>query len=89
MDGPQEMDAWYGEEHLAGLAGVAGNARARRLRNLDGAPRSHACYALTTPEVLKKPEWMKWRVTPWAERLRPQFHNQRRTMFRTVLQETV
>ena len=77
-----ELERWYAEEHLALLAAVPGCVRARRFRNLDGAPRSHACYDLVSPEVLKSAEWLAVRETPWSGRVRPQFRNTLRTMFR-------
>lgn len=78
----EELDRWYAEEHLPALAAVPGCARAARLRNLDGGPRSHAFYELASPEVLQTPAWLAVRASAWSGRIRPQFRNTRRTMFR-------
>ena len=80
----EELDRWYAEEHLPALAAVPGCARAARLRNLDGGPRSHAFYELASPEVLQTPAWLAVRASAWSGRIRPQFRNTRRTMFRKV-----
>lgn len=79
-----ELGRWYAEEHLPALAAVPGCVRAGRLRNLDGAPRSHAFYELESPEVLQTPAWLAVRKSAWSERVRPQFRNTRRTMFRKL-----
>lgn len=79
-----ELERWYAEEHLPALAAVPGCARAGRLRNLDGTPRSHAFYELESPEVLQTPAWLAVRGSAWSGRIRPQFRNARRTMFRKV-----
>jgi hypothetical protein len=77
-----ELERWYAEEHLGMLAAVPGCLRARRFHNLDAGPRSHACYELTSPQVLKTKEWLAVRDTPWSGRIRPQFRNTLRTIFR-------
>jgi len=38
-----DLNAWYDQEHLPGLAAVPGTVRAARYRNLDSGPRYHAC----------------------------------------------
>lgn len=80
-----ELNAWYQQEHMPGLAAVPGNVGCARLRSLDGAPRYHACYDLVSPEVLQRPEWLAVRHTEWSSRVRPHFRNTLRIMFRTVL----
>lgn len=79
-----ELDRWYAEEHLPALAAVPGCARAGRLRNLDGGPRSHAFYELVSPQVLETAAWLAVRRTPWSDRVRPQFRDTRRIMFRRL-----
>lgn len=80
-----ELADWYATEHLPLLAAVPGNILARRLQNLDGSPRSFACYDLTRPEVLATPAWLAVRETQWSSQVRPMFKNTRRTMFKRVL----
>jgi hypothetical protein len=80
----EEIFRWYDTEHMIGLAAVPGCVRAQRFFN-DGGPRSHACYDLTDPRVLESAAWLAVRRTAWSDRVRPQFRNTRRTMFRTLL----
>lgn len=76
-----ELFAWYDQEHLPGLAAVAGTAQAFRYLNLDHGPLSLACYDLVDAEVMGCPAWLAVRGTPWSARVRPHFTNTRRTMF--------
>ena len=48
------------------------------------APSSHAGYDLTSPAVLESEAWLAVRHTAWSDRVRPQFRNTRRTMFREL-----
>lgn len=77
-----ELNAWYEQEHLPGLARVPGTIRAARYRRASGSPRHLACYDLTSPATLERPEWLAVRHTAWSSRVRPLFQNTRRTMFR-------
>lgn len=79
-----EIFNWYDQEHMPGLAAVAGNVHARRYLNHDAGPLSLACYDLLSPEVLGCPAWLKVRTTAWSDIARPHFTNTLRTMFRTV-----
>lgn len=79
-----ELNAWYQQEHLPGLAAVPGAVMARRWRrpaSAPGAPLYLACYDLTDPLTLDRPEWLAVRHTAWSDRVRPTFLNTRRTMF--------
>jgi hypothetical protein len=76
-----DFNAWYGQEHLPGLAAVPGTVRAARYRRLDGQPRYLACYDLSAIETLERPEWLAVRHTAWSSRIRPLFIGPRRTMF--------
>jgi len=77
-----EMDRWYSQEHLPGLAAVPGTVTARRFINHDSGPRSHGCYALVTEDALNSPPWLAVRGTEWSSRVRPHFVNTRRDMMR-------
>jgi hypothetical protein len=79
-----ELSRWYDTEHMPGLAAVPGCVRTLRFRNADQAPCSLASYDLTNPAVLESASWLAVRRTPWSDRVRPQFRNTRRTMFRTL-----
>ncbi len=81
-----DLNNWYDQEHLPGLAAVPGAIRAQRLRNLDGAPRYHSCYELVTKETLGSAPWLAVRHTAWSDRVRPNFRNAKRTMFSRVAQ---
>ena len=83
-----EFNAWYDDEHLAGLASVPGNVRASRYRDGTGHPRYHACYDLVQRETLGSPAWLAVRATPWSDRVRPTFVNTKRTLFRRVASAT-
>ncbi len=76
--GEDDLEQWYDQEHLAGLASVPGVVLAQRLVSLDAAPRYYACYDLTAPQILKTPEWLAVRDTAWSSRVRPTFCNTRR-----------
>lgn len=76
-----ELNAWYEQEHLPGLAAVPGALRACRYRRLQGSPRYVAAYDLLTPATLERPEWLAVRHTAWSSRVRPWFVAPRRTHF--------
>lgn len=82
-----DFNRWYDTEHMPGLACVRGTVHCARLRSRDGAPRYHACYDLTSPELLEGSAWLALRHTTWSTRMRRQFRNPRRLMFRTLLDE--
>ena len=79
-----DLNAWYAQEHLPGLAAVPGTVRAARYLDPTGSPRYYACYDLVGAETLGSPEWLAVRATPWSSRVRPAFRNTRRTMFGRV-----
>lgn len=79
-----EIGRWYDDEHMPGLAAVPGCVQARRYLNHDGGPLSYACYDLEAPGVLGSPPWLAVRHTEWSSRVRPQFRDTLRTMFRVV-----
>lgn len=79
-----DLNDWYDVEHLPGLAAVPGTIRALRFLNLDGAPRYHSCYELVAQETLGSPAWLAVRHTAWSDRVRPNFRNTKRTLFRRV-----
>ncbi len=82
VDGWQdEMQRWYDNEHMPGLAAVPGCIRARRFINHDRGPRSLACYDLMRDGVTESPAWLAVRASAWSARVRPQFRNTKRTMF--------
>jgi len=79
-----DLNAWYDEEHMPGLAACPGTVRARRFRNPDGSPRYHSCYDLVRTETLGSEPWLAVRRTAWSDRVRPHFRNTKRTMFRRL-----
>ena len=84
----EEFTAWYDTEHMPGLARVPGTVQARRFMRLDGSPRFIACYDLTTPLTLERPEWLSVRNTPWSDRVRPMFQGPVRTMYIKAISHT-
>lgn len=79
--GEQELNSWYDQEHLPGLASVQGNVLAERFKNPTGSPRYHACYELETTGTMGSPAWLAVRHTAWSDIVRPMFMNAKRTMF--------
>jgi hypothetical protein len=79
-----DLNAWYDQEHMPGLAAVPGSVRAARYRNLDDGPRYHACYELASQQTFGSPAWLQVRATEWSSRVRPMFLNTRRAMYRTL-----
>jgi hypothetical protein len=77
----QELQRWYDEEHLGGLASVQGNVLSQRALCLDHAPKYYACYDLLGPDVPDTAAWLEVRGSAWSDRVRPRFTNTRRTMF--------
>ena len=77
----EDLNAWYAQEHLPGLASVPGTVRAARYVDTAGSPKYYACYDLVSADVLGSPAWLAVRGTPWSSRVRPAFRNTRRTMF--------
>jgi len=78
----EDLNAWYSQEHLPGLAAVPGTVRAARYVDAAGSPRYYACYDLMSPDTLGSPPWLAVRATAWTSRVRSAFRNTRRTMFR-------
>lgn len=76
-----DFNAWYDTEHLPGLAHVPGTVHAYRYRRIQQHPQYVACYDLVTPAAMESPEWLSVRGTPWSDRVRPLFHNTRRTLY--------
>lgn len=81
-----DLNAWYDEEHMPGLAACPGSVRARRFRNPEGSPRYHSCYDLARTETLGSPPWLAVRYTKWSDRVRPHFRNAKRTMFKRLFE---
>jgi len=79
-----ELFRWYDLEHMPRLAAVQGCIRAQRFVNAGRGPRSYACYDLATSETVTTEPWLAVRRTPWSDRVRAQFRNTRRTMFRPL-----
>lgn len=80
-----ELNAWYQQEHLPGLAAVPGTAKAARYRVTEGGgPCYHACYDLADRKAFNSPAWLAVRATAWSSRVRPAFRNTLRTMYRSM-----
>ena len=66
----EQLNDWYQNEHLPGLAAVPGTVRARRYARTQGQPRWIACYDLTSAQTLERPEWLAVRHTAWSSIVR-------------------
>jgi hypothetical protein len=80
----QDLNDWYDQEHLAGLASVPGTVCAERFVCHEASPRYHACYDLETAETFGSPPWLAVRASAWSDRVRPSFRNTKRTMFKAI-----
>ncbi len=79
-----QLNAWYQDEHLPGLASVPGTIRAARYRRTHpatGLPKYYACYDLVSLDVTKTAPWLAVRHTAWSDIVRPMFLNTVRTEF--------
>jgi hypothetical protein len=79
-----QLNAWYQDEHLPGLASVPGTIRAARYRRThpaSGLPKYYACYDLVSLDVTKTEPWLAVRHTAWSDMVRPMFLNTVRTEF--------
>jgi hypothetical protein len=79
-----QLNAWYQDEHLPGLASVPGTIRAARYRRThpaSGLPQYYACYDLESFDVTKSAPWLAVRHTAWSDIVRPMFLNTVRTEF--------
>jgi hypothetical protein len=85
--GDDELERWYDEEHLPGLAATPGVVSARRFVTRDASPRYYACYDMVSPDVPSTAPWLAVRGTEWSRRVRPTFRNTRRVMSRRLLDE--
>ncbi|WP_442595464.1 hypothetical protein ACSBPU_02980 [Parapusillimonas sp. JC17] len=81
-DAAEDFNRWYDTEHLPGLAAVPGTVRARRYVAADASPRYHAAYDLASRETFGSEPWLAVRATEWSSRVRPNFTNTRRIMFK-------
>lgn len=77
-----DFNDWYSSEHLPGLAAVPGTIRAARYVSDEAAPKYYAAYDLETRETFGSGPWLAVRGTEWSSRVRPNFVNTKRTMFK-------
>ncbi len=80
-DADADMNRWYDEEHMPGLASVEGNVLSRRFVDAGGSPRYYACYDLMDPSARQTEAWIAVTKTDWSSRIRPRFFNTKRTVF--------
>ena len=78
-----DLNAWYDQEHLPGLAAVPGTVRALRYECRHKA----ALPGLLRPAHARprQPAVAGGAATDWSSRVRPSFRNTRRTMFARIL----
>ena len=81
----RDFNAWYDEEHIPALAGVAGTLAARRYRSTEADAGTHryvAIYHLASPDVARSTAWNAAVDTPWTARVRPHFRDRIRILTR-------
>jgi hypothetical protein len=79
-----DFNAWYDTEHLPGLAAVPGTVQAARYRCEGPGPLYHACYDLAALSAFNSAPWLAVRASDWSSRIRPQFRNTQRVMYRRL-----
>lgn len=77
-----DFNAWYRTEHMPGLAAVPGTIQAWRYIDSVGSPKHYAAYDLETLETFGSDPWLAVRGSDWSSRVRPNFFNTKRTMFK-------
>ncbi len=77
-----DFNAWYRTEHMPGLAAVPGTIQAWRYTDSLGSPKYYAAYDLETLETFGSDPWLAVRGSDWSSRVRPNFFNTKRTMFK-------
>ncbi|TCT06971.1 DUF4286 family protein [Paralcaligenes ureilyticus] len=77
-----DFNAWYGTEHMPGLAAVPGTIQTWRYIDSLGSPKYYAAYDLETLETFGSDPWLAVRGSDWSSRVRPNFFNTKRTMFK-------
>jgi hypothetical protein len=85
-----DFNAWYGQEHLAALAGVPGTLAARRYRSTEangGTHRYVAIYHLESPDVARSMAWKAAVDTPWSARVLPHFRDRIRILTRRYVRD--
>lgn len=80
----KELNEWYDNEHVPGLAQVPGNVLSRRFKSCSASPRYLACYEVESAHTVGSEGWLAVRNTPWSGVVRPMFTNAKRTLFRRV-----
>lgn len=77
-----EFNDWYTNEHIPRLLKVPGCYTARRFVTNGGTHKHVAIYHLASPEVCASQAWKEAAGTPWTDKLRPQFRDVMRLVFR-------
>lgn len=80
-----EINQWYDDEHLPGLASVPGVQQARRDLCRYDSPRYRACYDVDQPDTVGCEAWLAVRHTPWTTRMIRSMHGVQRTMLRRLV----
>jgi len=83
-----ELNAWYEQDHLAALQGVAGCYRARRFRATVGSPRYLAIYEFANGNVSTSDRWRNAAGSDWTLRMRPKFRNFSADLGKLILSQT-
>lgn len=77
----EEFNAWYDTEHLPHVNLIPGIVIARRFRAVDGAPRYCNVFHAAEREVMQRPDFWRFRFTPWTQRMWPRVRNVQRFSF--------
>ena len=82
LEGGQDFNDWYNQEHQPTLCAVPGAIAARRFRATQGEPGYMAMVYLTDPGVQATEAWQKAANTPWTARSRESYRNRWRVVYR-------
>jgi hypothetical protein len=77
----EEFNAWYDTEHLPHVNLIPGILIARRFRSESGNPRYLNIFHAMERDVVQRPDFWRYRFTPWTQRMWPKVRNVERFLF--------
>lgn len=80
----EELEEWYGQEHLPALVRVPGVIGGRTFKAIEGTPKYMAVYHLADPAAQASPAWEQAAATPWTLRMRRLVPRRWRVVYRPV-----
>lgn len=84
-DHEQEFNAWYNEDHVPALVGVAGVYCARRYVAVEGDPKYLAVYEMRDGAITNSAEWNRARHFGRTAQIRPHLRDLQAVVARRIL----